>query len=133
MPRSIVGTPEFGGGVRSVGPKTPEEERVTFVLPEGFQAQLVAAEPEIAKPLNMAFDFRGRLWITDTVEYPHPAPNDREPRDSIKILEDTDGDGRADQISTFAENLNIPMGLYPYGDGSHLLQYSEHPFSARYQ
>ncbi|MEL6107115.1 MAG: PVC-type heme-binding CxxCH protein [Planctomycetota bacterium] len=117
QPRSIVGTSDFAGGVRSTDPLSPEDERATFVLPEGFEAQLFAAEPDIAKPLNMAFDYRGRLWITNTIEYPYPAPDSRPPRDSIKILEDTDGDGRADKVTTFADELNIPMGLYPYKDG----------------
>jgi putative heme-binding domain-containing protein len=108
---------DFRSAVRDTEPLSPEEERSTFVLPEGFEAQLVAAEPDIAKPMNMAFDLQGRLWVTDSVEYPYPAPADREGRDSIKILEDTDGDGRADKITTFADKLNIPIGLYPYGDG----------------
>jgi hypothetical protein len=48
----------------------------------------VAAEPEIQKPLNMAFDAAGRLWLTDTVEYPYAAPPDRPARDTIKVLSD---------------------------------------------
>jgi putative heme-binding domain-containing protein len=108
---------ELAKVVRTTEPLTPEQERATFRLPPGFQVQLVAAEPEIAKPLNMAFDARGRLWVTSTIEYPLPAPADRKPRDTIKILEDKDGDGRADRVTTFADGLNIPMGLYPYKDG----------------
>ena len=61
----------------------------------------------------MAWDTRGRLWITNTIEYPYPAKPGTEPRDSIKILEDTDGDGLADKVTTFADKLNIPMGLLP--------------------
>ena len=111
-----VGTDEFKNGVRTSEPLTPEAEKATFVLPAGFEAQLVAAEPDIAKPMNMAFDSRGRLWVSSSVEYPFPAA-DGEGRDTIKVLEDTDGDGRADKITTFADNLNIPIGLYPYGQG----------------
>jgi glucose/arabinose dehydrogenase/HEAT repeat protein len=107
----------FLSGVRPTDPLTPEDEQKRFTLPAGFEIQLFASEPEIAKPLNMAFDDRGRLWITNTVEYPYPAPPDRKGRDSIRILEDTDGDGRADKITTFADGLNIPMGLYPYKNG----------------
>ena len=87
------------------------------MLPEGFEIELVAAEPDIAKPINLAFDARGRLWVSSSVEYPFRAPPDRKPRDTIKVLEDTDGDGRAETITTFADELNIPMGLYPYRDG----------------
>jgi putative membrane-bound dehydrogenase-like protein len=107
----------FAAGVRPTEPLSPEDERRTFQLPPGFEMQLVAAEPEIQKPLNMAFDARGRLWITDTVEYPYAAPPDRPGRDTIKILEDADGDGRAERVTTFAEGLNIPIGLYPHKNG----------------
>ncbi len=107
----------YGQGVRETDARTPEEEKAGFHLPDGFEAQLFAAEPQIAKPLNMAWDTRGRLWITNTIEYPYPAKPGTEPRDSIKILEDTDGDGRADKVTTFADKLNIPMGLLPTAGG----------------
>jgi putative heme-binding domain-containing protein len=107
----------FAEGVRTTPWLSPADEQKQLAVPPGFEVQLVAAEPQIAKPLNMAFDDRGRLWITDTVEYPFAAPSGRPARDSIKILEDADGDGRAERITTFADNLNIPIGLLPYGDG----------------
>ncbi|QEF98348.1 FG-GAP repeat protein [Stieleria maiorica] len=111
-----VGSDEFKTAVRTTEPLTPEQEGETFVLPAGFSVQLVAAEPEIAKPMNMAFDAKGRLWVSSSVEYPFPAA-EGEGRDTIKILEDTDNDGRADKVITFADGLNIPIGLYPYRDG----------------
>lgn len=107
----------FAEGVRSTPPLTPEEERRAFHLPPGFEIQLVAAEPDIFKPMNLAFDEKGRLWVTDSLEYPFPAPLDRRGRDSIKMLEDLNGDGRADRITTFADGLNIPIGIYPYQGG----------------
>ncbi|MDX1930212.1 MAG: c-type cytochrome [Pirellulaceae bacterium] len=107
----------YGQGVRETEARTPEQEQAGFHLPDGFEAQLFASEPQIAKPLNMAWDTRGRLWITNTIEYPYPAKPGTEPRDSIKILEDTDGDGRADKVTTFADKLNIPMGLLPTAGG----------------
>lgn len=107
----------YGQGVRETPKLSPEEEQSGFHLPDGFEIQLVAAEPEINKPLNMAFDIRGRLWITSTLEYPYAAKEGAVPRDSIKILEDTNGDGRADKVTTFADKLNIPMGLLPVRDG----------------
>ena len=107
----------FAAGVRPTDPLSPEEERQSFVLPPGFEMQLVASEPEIQKPMNLAFDARGRLWVTDTVEYPYAAPADRPGRDTIKVLEDADGDGRAETITTFAGELNIPIGIYPWHGG----------------
>lgn len=111
-----VGSDEFKTVVRTTDPLSPAEELKTFVVPPGFEVQLVAAEPDIAKPMNMAFDAKGRMWVSSSVEYPLPAA-EGEGRDTIKILEDTNGDGRADKISTFADKLNVPIGLYPYGDG----------------
>ena len=75
--------------------RPPEDERKALHVPPGFEIQLVAAEPEIQKPLNLAFDDRGRLWVTDTVEYPYPAKEGTKPRDTVKILADFGPDGRA--------------------------------------
>ena len=97
--------------------RSPAEEQLSFRLPPGFEVNLFVAEPEINKPLNMAWDHKGRLWITNTVEYPYPAKDGAVARDSIKILQDTNGDGKADLVKTFAEGLNIPMGLLPVEDG----------------
>ncbi len=110
-------TEVFGQGVRETQWRTPEQERVGFHVPPGFEVQLFASEPMIAKPLNMAWDHRGRLWVTSTIEYPYPVEQGANSRDSIKILEDVDGDGTADKCTTFADGLNIPMGLLPVADG----------------
>ena len=53
--------------VSTAEPRTPEEEQKALHLPEGFVIELVAAEPDIHKPLNLAFDDQGRLWVTDTL------------------------------------------------------------------
>lgn len=94
-------------------PLSPEKERQQFVLPPGFEAQLVAAEPDIHKPMNIAFDDQGRLWVTDTVEYPFPAKPGAKTRDTVKVLSDFAPDGKARKIVTFADNLNIPIGVLP--------------------
>jgi hypothetical protein len=107
----------FKTAIRPTDPRSPDEERASFHLPPGFTIQLFAAEPEIQKPMNMAFDAKGRLWISGSTEYPFPVPKDRKGRDSIRILEDRDGDGRAERVTTFADGLNIPIGLYPYRNG----------------
>ena len=89
-------------------PKTPQEEQKLLRVPAGFEVQLVASEPDIHKPINMAFDDRGRLWITDTVDYPFPAPEGATPADSVKILEDFDDSGKARKITTYADKLDNP-------------------------
>ena len=107
----------YGQGVRESQWQTPQQELEGFHLAPGFEARLFASEPLIAKPMNLAFDSRGRLWVTQTIEYPYPAKEGSVPRDAVMILEDTDGDGRADKSIQFADGLNIPIGLLPYGDG----------------
>src|SRR5438876_433397 len=68
--------------------KTPAEELKTFHVPAHFEMQLVASEPDIHKPMNMNFDDRGRLWVTESVEYPFPVEGGRKGRDTVKILDD---------------------------------------------
>ncbi len=104
--------------VATSGPRSPEEERRSFHVPEGFEVQLVAAEPYVRKPININFDARGRLWVTESVEYPFPAKEGVRHRDSVRILEDTNGDGLADEVTTFASGLNIPIGVLPLSKGA---------------
>ena len=88
---------------------TPQEAIQKMVVPEGFTVELVAAEPEIINPVAMTFDERGRMWVTESFEYPRHDPGPG--RDVIKVLESTKGDGHFDKITTFADGLNIPSGI----------------------
>lgn len=107
--------------VAPTDPRTPENERAGFHLPPGFEIQLVASDPDIHKPMNIAFDDRGRLWVTETIEYPFPAKEGVRPRDGVKILEDFGPDGRARKITTFVDGLNIPIGILPMPGGREAL------------
>ncbi len=82
----------------------------TQVAPD-LRLELFASEPDINKPIFMAWDERGRLWIAEARDYPHDVKPDGMGTDSIKICEDTDGDGRADKFTVFADHLNIPTGF----------------------
>ncbi len=95
----------------------PAEAIKHFKLPPGFEIQLVASEPDINKPMNLAFDAKGRLWVTSTVEYPYPAEPGKPARDRVVVLSDFGDDGRAKKVETFAEGLNIPIGLLPVENG----------------
>ncbi len=103
--------------VRTSGFQTPEEEMAQFILPPGFEITLFASEPDITKPINMAFDAKGRLWVSQSSEYPIEA-GQGEGKDRITVLEDTDGDGRADKIQDFVNDLNIPIGIIPVKNGA---------------
>ncbi|HAM70199.1 MAG TPA: hypothetical protein DCM86_00965 [Verrucomicrobiales bacterium] len=116
FPAHAEGDP-FAENVRTTAPLPPAEQVKTFHLPPGFEIDLVASEPQLAKPMNMAFDARGRLWFTTSYEYPFPKKPGEPARDQIKVLEDTDHDGRYDKVTTFAEGLNIPIAILPYGEG----------------
>ena len=98
-------------------PLAPAESMKHLVVPKGFEARLFAAEPDIAKPICMAWDHRGRLWIAETTDYPNDLKPRGQGRDRIKICEDTDGDGRADRFKVFAEDLSIPTSLTFAGGG----------------
>lgn len=113
---SIYDGPEFKENIRTTEALTPEQERLGFKLPEGFEINLFAAEPDIGKPMNISFDASGRMWITQSSEYPFRA-KEGEGKDKIMILEDTDNDGVADKFTTFADTLNIPIGILPVKDG----------------
>ena len=82
----------------------------TQVAPD-LRLELFAAEPDIAKPIAMAWDDRGRCWVAETSDYPHGVTPDGEGNDRIKICEDTNGDGKADKFTVFADKLNIPTSL----------------------
>ncbi|MBX3734939.1 MAG: dehydrogenase [Verrucomicrobiae bacterium] len=90
---------------------SPEESRRAFVVPPGFEVRLFASEPDIANPVAMSWDARGRLWVLELYEYPMGARPGTRGRDRIKILEDTDADGTADKVTVFADGLNLATGL----------------------
>ncbi len=99
-------------------PLTPEESEKLIQVPAGFDLQLFAAEPEIVNPIAMNWDERGRLWVIETVDYPNTVRDELGMGDDrVKILEDTDGDGKADKVTVFAENLNIPTSFAFYDGG----------------
>ncbi len=117
---------------------TPAEALQRFTVADGFEVKLFASEPLVRQPVTMTFDARGRMWVIQYLQYPAPAglksvevdrylrtkydrvpePPPRGPRgaDKITILEDTDGDGRADKAKDFVAGLNLASAL-AIGDG----------------
>lgn len=108
---------DFTETIRSTEARTPLEEMKAFKLPDGFEIQLFASEPQIGKPINMAFDAQGRMWVTQSTTYPIPA-NQGEEVDKITILEDLDHDGSADRFYNFSDTLNVPIGVLPTTKGA---------------
>jgi putative membrane-bound dehydrogenase-like protein len=96
------------------GSLSPEDALKSFELVDGLTIELVAAEPLITSPCAMTFDERGRLFVAENRGYPRTA---EPPQGSIALLEDTDGDGRMDKRTVFAEGLTFPNGVLPWRDG----------------
>ena len=97
---------------------TPEKEKEAFILDPRFEVNLFASEvefPEIACPISIRWDSRGRLWVSCSTSYPQIMPG-QTANDKLVILEDTDGDGKADKSSIFAEGLYTPLS-FEFGDG----------------
>jgi putative membrane-bound dehydrogenase-like protein len=94
----------------------PDEAVKHFRVPEGFEVRLFAAEPDVVNPVAMTWDDRGRLWVVELIDYPYStadksaAPN-KLGKDRVKVLEDTDNDGRADKVTVFAEGLNLATAV----------------------
>ncbi len=108
--------------------KTEKEALEKFTLPEGYDVTLFASEqqfPNLGNPAQMAFDNRGRLWVSTLPSYPHYKPGDSRPNDKLLIYEDTDGDGRADKETVFADGLHMPIGFELTPEGVYL---SQEPF-----
>jgi putative heme-binding domain-containing protein len=99
----------------SIPDPDPEIERKSFIVAEGFEVNLFAADPILAKPIQINFDPSGRLWVASSEVYPQIEPGQKA-NDKILILEDGDGDGKADKTTVFADGLLIPTGVEP-GDG----------------
>lgn len=89
-------------------PLSPEEAVRTLRLPEGFRAQVFAAEPDVRQPIGFCIDDRGRLWVAEAYNYPH---HGTKPGDRILIFADHDGDGRFDERKVFYEQLNYVTGI----------------------
>jgi glucose/arabinose dehydrogenase len=96
-----------------------EEAIASMTVHQGMQVNLFASEeqfPVLAKPVQMSFDAQGRLWVAAWPSYPHWRPKD-EMNDKLLILEDHDGDGRADACKVFADKLHNPTGFEFYNGG----------------
>jgi len=88
-----------------------EDQLNSFKVAPGFEVNLFASEKDgVAKPIQMRWDERGRLWVVCSTTYPMVKPGEV-PNDRVVIVEDTDGDGRGDKTTVFVDGLNVPTGL----------------------
>jgi putative membrane-bound dehydrogenase-like protein len=116
------------------GPMRAKDAIKQYQMQPGFVASVIAEEPMINKPIAVQWDGKGRMWVAETPEYPNgrrplvapswketgvldPGHYDRPARDSISILEDTDGDGQMDKKTPFYTGLELVTGFCMHGDG----------------
>ncbi|GLR18541.1 hypothetical protein GCM10007940_31570 [Portibacter lacus] len=107
-------------------PLSPEQSEKLIQVPVGFKLELFASEPDIINPIAINWDERGRLWVIETVDYPNTVREDSGVGDDkVKILEDTDGDGKADKVTVFADKLNIPTS-FTFSNGGIIVSQAPH-------
>jgi glucose/arabinose dehydrogenase/lysophospholipase L1-like esterase len=102
-----------------------QEAMERFKVAPGYKVELFASEkefPDMANPVQLTFDNKGRLWVATLPSYPHYKPGDERPNDKLIILEDTNGDGKADKQTTFADGLHLPIGFELAPEGVYLSQ-----------
>ncbi len=110
-------------------PLDPAEARKHIAIPVDAELTLAASEPAIANVIDMDWDERGRLWVVETVDYPNER-TDTGGHDRIRILEDTNGDGKLDKATVFADDLSIPTSLV-FANGGIIVQQAPHTLFLR--
>jgi glucose/arabinose dehydrogenase len=105
---------------RPVGFLSAEDAIKTMKLPKGLRVEVVACEPMVQHPVAMAFDADGRMWVAEMRSYmpDYEGNGEKQPLGRISILEDTDGDGRADKSTIFMDKLVLPRAICPVRDGA---------------
>jgi putative membrane-bound dehydrogenase-like protein len=98
-------------------PIPPEQSLARIHVPDGFRVELVAAEPLVVDPVALDWDIAGRLWVVEMADYPLGIDGNGKPGGRIRVLEDTDDDGRYDRARVFAEGLEFPNGILTWRDG----------------
>ena len=122
---ALLTTPVFAQrDLKDIPDPDPEIERSSFIVADGFEVNLYASDPLIAKPIQMNFDAEGRLWVASSSIYPHIEPGQKAD-DKILVIEDKDQDGTAETTSVFAGGLLIPTGVIPGDGGAYVVNSTE--------
>lgn len=101
---------------RYPGPLTPEEALKHFQLKDGFRIEVFAAEPDVVDPVEMVFDANGNAFVAEMPDYPF-MPENGKGTGRIKMLQDTNGDGRVDKVTVFADSILEATSMLPWKDG----------------
>ena len=109
----VLGQALSGCGGHSGPPYSPQASLQTMRIEKGFHIELFAAEPDVVDPVAMEFDENGRIFVVEMPGY----PLDTRPTGKVKLLEDTNGDGRPDRTTIFADGLVLPTGVMRWKKG----------------
>jgi len=100
-----------------IAPKSPKAALATFDVAPGYRIELVASEPNVVDPVDMKIDENGRIWVVEMRDYPFDERDGHEPEGRVRVLDDTDGDGRFDESHVFADKLSWPTALALWDGG----------------
>src|SRR5262249_31871412 len=98
-------------------PLTAADSLKSMRLSEDFHVELFASEPQVMSPVEMVFDDAGRIYVAEMMDYPDDPPAGKPARSRIRLLEDTDGDGKPDRVTVFADNVLAVSGIMPWKGG----------------
>ncbi|MSU24907.1 MAG: c-type cytochrome [Opitutus sp.] len=97
--------------------RSPAASLAAIRVPAGFTVELVAAEPMVRDPINLAWGADGRMWVVEMADYPNGIGGQGKPGGRIRVLESTRGDGHFDRATLFADGLKSPTSVLPWRDG----------------
>src|SRR5215213_6193232 len=98
-------------------PISPEESLRKIHVTPGFRVELVVAEPLTLDPVAIDWDTAGRLWVVEMADYPLGMDGKGKAGGRVRVIEDSNADGKYDRSKVFAEGLNFPTGIITWRDG----------------
>ncbi len=98
-------------------PRSAAASLASITVPAGLEIELVASEPQVKDPIDLAWDAAGRMWVVEMADYPLGLDGKGKPGGRIRVLESTHGDGRYDKMTLFADGLNFPTSVTPWRNG----------------
>src|SRR5687768_1350639 len=111
--------PDYTAPYRAdVPPKSPADSLAAIQTRGGLVVELAAAEPSVVDPVAIDWDASGRMWVVEQSDYPNGIDGNWKPGGRVKILTDTDGDGRYDRSDLFLEDLPFPTGITCWRGGA---------------
>lgn len=103
--------------IERIDPLEIDEALASFRVLDGFEMQLVAAEPQVVDPVDLVYDEDGRMYVVEMRDYPYPTAEGETPQGRVRLLEDLDGDGRYETSHVFADQLPWPTSIARYRGG----------------